>query len=106
MGVCRFWSVSVASVALLTGCNVLLTVRLLQSSTECGVDAPLPPPHPPSCAPPSLQKAAHAALISASAVISPNSSEWRMDVRLGRWDNRRLYRMFDWTTIGEKYAEK
>ncbi|KAF4517163.1 hypothetical protein B566_EDAN006462, partial [Ephemera danica] len=104
---CRFWSLSVLSVAVLTACNLLLTVRLLHSSSDC----PRPSlPEPPSQ---SLQQQPQPRetlctpefLPTPVQEISDNSSQLQLNLHLGRWDSRRLYRFFDWAVVGSRYVQ-
>lgn len=104
---CRLWNLSIASVLALTLSNVLLTVRLLHS-TDCpfisvedtsaaSFVAKAPPLTPPTCL---------------EYVILDNSSNRTdrpvfsdLDLQLGRWDSRRLYKIFEFVVIGDRFAE-
>ncbi|XP_059608205.1 beta-1,4-glucuronyltransferase 1 [Phlebotomus argentipes] len=104
---CRLWNLSIASVLALTLSNVLLTVRLLHS-TDCpfitledtsmaSVVAKAPPLTPPTCL---------------EYIILDNSSNRTekpvfsgLDLQLGRWDSRRLYKVFEFVVVGDKFAE-
>ncbi|XP_075234246.1 beta-1,4-glucuronyltransferase 1 isoform X2 [Lycorma delicatula] len=116
---CRLWNVSLIIVLLLTLCNIMLTVRLLH--TEC--------PHPiiqASQLKEALEKGQNREKISMSSaaderikVIKPclqfptslpcnfsrGSQFFNVDTRIGRWDNRRMYKMFDGAVVGEKYGD-
>ncbi|XP_059482374.1 beta-1,4-glucuronyltransferase 1 isoform X2 [Neocloeon triangulifer] len=101
---CRFWSLSILGVVLVTCCNVLLTIRMLQNSPDCEtrvLPAMLaPPPGPPGAKPrPSVPP------VSNASEDGPVKEEFSVNLQLGRWDARRLYKMFDWTSVGAKYVE-
>jgi beta-1,4-glucuronyltransferase 1 len=91
----------------LTISNVFLTLRLLQVS-DCGhfndrqsnaieVKAPSHILTPASC------------LEYVLADSSVNASEKPvfsgLDLKLGRWDARRMYKVFDFAVVGEKFVE-
>ncbi|XP_065344273.1 beta-1,4-glucuronyltransferase 1 [Cloeon dipterum] len=106
---CRFWSLSVLGVILVTCCNVLLTIRLLQNAPDCETRV-LPGLTAPQAAkrlvtalaltpPPPLRVNGSAEDVASSA------ADFTLNLHLGRWDSRRLYKMFDWTSVGTKYVE-
>ncbi|PSN56389.1 hypothetical protein C0J52_13989 [Blattella germanica] len=121
---CRLWNLSIVSVLILTFSNILLTVRLLHS-TDCSRQASSPSQpvriqqqqqqyqevrsqetshspvaSPPPCRPPNTTTRS---LITGPATT--NTSIFRIDLRLGRWDSRHLYKLFDFALPGERYAE-
>ncbi|KAL0839224.1 hypothetical protein ABMA28_015996 [Loxostege sticticalis] len=66
--------------------------------------------HPPSCPPHSTPPAAEPATCEPCVDTAPNSALdddpiARLDLRLGRWDGSRSFRMFDYATVGDMYAE-
>lgn len=104
---CRLRNFSIISVLALTISNVFLTLRLLQVS-DCGhysdhqssaVDLRLQSPllTPATC------------LEYVLADSSVNASEKPvfsgLDLKLGRWDARRTYKVFDFAVVGEKFVE-
>ena len=119
---CRLWNLSIASVLILTFSNILLTVRLLHS-TDCSRQ-PVPqvqpvriqqhylephiqeathtPPSPPPCRP--VNSSTSSAPKSSNSPTT-NTSIFHIDLRLGRWDSRHLYKLFDFALTGERYAE-
>ncbi|GLH13070.1 Uncharacterized protein GBIM_17716 [Gryllus bimaculatus] len=122
---CRLWNLSIASVVVLTFSNILLTVRLLHSS-DCGAASRAALANPPRTSPPARAPAPPArrrpprprprrrpALAAPRAPPPPPntsaavaaSSLFRADLRLGRWDARHLYKMYDFAVVGERYAE-
>lgn len=105
---CRLRNFSIISVLALTVSNVFLTLRLLQVS-DCGHNnndhaaTSLVPKAPVILTP------ATACLEYVLADTSVNASEKAvfsgLDLQLGRWDARRMYKVFDFAVIGEKFAE-
>ncbi|XP_069696973.1 beta-1,4-glucuronyltransferase 1-like isoform X3 [Periplaneta americana] len=125
---CRLWNLSIVSVLILTFSNILLTVRLLHS-TDCSRQ-PAPPPEPPrleqqqlqdnrspgrnqgSSASPTPSVTACKLPNSTTATdetsgneLATNSTVFRVDLRLGRWDSRHLYKLYDFALPGDKYAD-
>lgn len=91
----------------LTVSNVFLTLRLLQIS-DCGhsnehLSTSLLPKAPVILTP------ATTCLEYVLADSSVNASEKAvfsgLDLKLGRWDTRRMYKVFDFAVVGEKFAE-
>lgn len=104
---CRFRNFSIVSVLALTVSNVFLTLRLLQVS-DCGhyndhLATSLIPKAPVILTP------ATTCLEYVLADSSINASEKAvfsgLDLKLGRWDARRMYKVFDFAVVGEKFAE-
>lgn len=117
--ICRLWNLSIASVLALTVSNVLLTVRLLHNAdcppvagsaqlfansagdaaTGTGDRAvphapPLPSPTP--CV---------AYVISDQTNQSDRPVFSALNLNLGRWDARRLYKIFDYAVVGDRFNE-
>lgn len=103
---CRLLNVSIAGVVVLTIYNVLLTFRLLQSNDCQHLN------HPDEKSVLSIPKA--------PAIISPCSDYFMsdyyqnhtekqpfsdIDLSFGRWDNKRLYKIFDHAVPGNKFDE-
>ncbi|KAJ9597487.1 hypothetical protein L9F63_011647, partial [Diploptera punctata] len=123
---CRLWNLSIVSVLILTFSNILLTVRLLHS-TDC-TRQPAPqvqpvrlqqqqfqetriseatqsaPPSPPPCRPVNISTSSATKSHSSNSATT-NTSIFHIDLRLGRWDSRHLYKFFDFALPGERYAE-
>lgn len=117
---CRLWNLSIVSVLILTFSNILLTIRLLHS-TDCSRQAPgpdllrlqqhqvqdirtagqnhAPSPHLPPC------KQVNSTNGPSATVPVTNTSIFHIDLRLGRWDARRLYKLFDFALPGDRFAE-
>lgn len=105
---CRLWNLSIASVLALTLSNVLLTVRLLNNSesgcsySSADESASGNPKGP-------FQTPAACLEYVLSDPFTYNNTEKAvfsgLDLRLGRWDNRRLYKIFDFAVVGEKFSE-
>ncbi|KAF6216980.1 hypothetical protein GE061_001331 [Apolygus lucorum] len=91
---CKLWNVSVATILVLTACNVLLMLRLLH--TECTSISVEPAPKPHHPLPP---------LISDSAVTSNASPVFNVDPHLGRWDTKHMYKMIDHALVGSLFSE-
>ncbi|XP_066592194.1 beta-1,4-glucuronyltransferase 1 [Prorops nasuta] len=114
---CRLWNLSFTSVIVVVLSNILLAFLLLQSD---------------SCTPSVAPREQEAAAVGLAAVTewgiapifkdqqqqqqpeecttqdyepSADASLLRMDVRLGRWDARRLYKSFDNVLVGSRYLE-
>ncbi|XP_029161337.1 beta-1,4-glucuronyltransferase 1 isoform X1 [Nylanderia fulva] len=111
---CRPWNLSLTSVIILALSNMLLTFLLLQSET---------------CVPEIIPQK----VIEVSAVtewnlgtlvkqqeqqqelpecitqdyqpMSPDANSLRLDIKLGRWDARRIFRTFDSVLVGSKFTE-
>ncbi|GAB1865466.1 Beta-1,4-glucuronyltransferase 1 [Camponotus japonicus] len=108
---CRPWNLSLTSVIILALSNMLLTFLLLQSET---------------CVPETIPRK----VVEVSAVTewnlgtlvkqqeqqpecitqdyqptSPDSNSLQLDIKLGRWDARRIFRTFDSVLVGSKFTE-
>ncbi|KAM0724864.1 Beta-1,4-glucuronyltransferase 1 [Formica fusca] len=108
---CRPWNLSLTSVIILALSNMLLTFLLLQSET---------------CMPETIPQK----IVEVSAVTewnlgtlvkqqeqqpecitqdyqptSPDANSLRLDIKLGRWDARRIFRTFDSVLVGSKFTE-
>lgn len=90
----RLWSVSLLSVAVLTACNVFLTVRLLHSGDCPSAVAPAPAPAP------APEELAHKVVDVEHCSPPP-----LRDLRLARWDARRLFQLVDSLVVGDRFAE-
>jgi len=104
---CRLRNFSIISVLALTVSNVFLTLRLLQVS-DCGHYND----HPATSLVPKTPVFLTPATTCLEYVLSDssvNASEKPvfsgLDLKLGRWDARRMYKAFDFAVVGEKYAE-
>lgn len=119
---CRLWNLSIVSVLILTFSNILLTIRLLHSTDCSRQQAPTPVPlrlqqqqhvhdirtagqnHDSSPSPPPC-KQVDLTTGPSIAVPTSNTSIFHIDLRLGRWDARRLYKLFDFALPGDRYGE-
>jgi N-acetyllactosaminide beta-1,3-N-acetylglucosaminyltransferase len=101
---CRLRNFSIVSVLALTISNVFLTLRLLQSS-DCGQHVNNEPsalvPKSPYIftPPPCLEYIMTDGNVSEKAIFSA------LNLQLGRWDQRRMYKVFDFVIHGEKFTE-
>lgn len=119
---CRLWNLSLISVVVLTFSNILLTIRLLHSP-ECSTSGPQAseqkqpqqqtvlvesPRRSASTAPAPVTLApatrACSPLLPATDATPP-VPDLAVDLRLGRWDPKHLYRYFDAITVGPKFIE-
>ncbi|XP_055534372.1 beta-1,4-glucuronyltransferase 1 [Wyeomyia smithii] len=105
---CRLWNLSIASVLALTLSNVFLTVRLLHNG-DCNSqysanvdDSASLVPRAPVLTPATCLEYVLAETLTNNTDKAVFSG---LDLRLGRWDSRRLYKFFDFAVIGEKYPE-
>uniref|UniRef100_A0A182XA47 Beta-1,4-glucuronyltransferase 1 n=4 Tax=gambiae species complex TaxID=44542 RepID=A0A182XA47_ANOQN len=104
---CRLWNLSIASVLALTLSNVFLTVRLLHSGdcnqygsqVEEGVSMV---PRAPILTPATCLEYVLAESLANSTDKAVFSG---LDLRLGRWDTRRLYKIFDYAVVGERFPD-
>lgn len=84
------------AVAALVAYNAVANVWLLHPAS-CPLHVTAPPSDPPTCEP--------------CVGGTPPNSEIdddpisRVDTRLGRWDNSRSYRLFDYAAVGDLYGE-
>ncbi|KDR14680.1 hypothetical protein L798_11452 [Zootermopsis nevadensis] len=116
---CRLWNLSIVSVLILTFSNILLTVRLLHSTDCSRQEAPPSEPlrlqqqqfkdsrtpgqsHESSPTPPHCKVAN--STTGPTATVT-NGTVFRVDLRLGRWDSRHLYKLYDFALPGDRYAE-
>ncbi|CAB3222709.1 unnamed protein product [Arctia plantaginis] len=91
---CQWSVVTIAAIALVVY-NAIANVWLLHPPS-CPTHTTAPPSDPPTCEP-CIETVSNAALDD-----DPIS---RLDLRLGRWDGSRSYRLFDYVTVGELYPE-
>lgn len=117
---CRIWNLSIACVLTLTLSNVFLTVRLLHNAT-CSTFTDSSAGGDGSEGGTSGENggggaiAARAPILTSSTCLeyilpdSLNNSDKPvfsgLDIRLGRSDAKRLYKIFDFSVIGDKYAD-
>lgn len=120
---CRPWNLSLISVIVLGLSNMLLTFLLLQSETctrfpnlaRLGLNPEgmavikEPPKDDPreSATPanPCIPVAPEQKSSQEQASSVDDSASLNLDIRLGRWDSRRLYRMFDSVMTGSRFIE-
>ncbi|XP_026745201.1 beta-1,4-glucuronyltransferase 1-like [Trichoplusia ni] len=91
---CRWSVVSIAAIALVVY-NAVANMWLLHPPS-CPVHTTPPPTDPPTCEP-CIDTVPNAALDD-----DPIS---RIDLRLGRWDGSRSYKLFDNAVVGDTYSE-
>ncbi|KYM77719.1 N-acetyllactosaminide beta-1,3-N-acetylglucosaminyltransferase [Atta colombica] len=106
---CRPWNLSLTSVIILALSNMLLTFLLLQSET---------------CAPEAIPREVEMNAVTEwnlgtlvkheqqSECItqdyqpaSPDANSLKLDIKLGRWDARRMFRMYDSVLVGSRFTE-
>uniref|UniRef100_A0A1B6D9Z2 Beta-1,4-glucuronyltransferase 1 n=1 Tax=Clastoptera arizonana TaxID=38151 RepID=A0A1B6D9Z2_9HEMI len=98
---CRLWNLSLLSVVVLTICNILLTIRLLHWDCPPTIlPESLPRLHPPPV-PPHL----HESIVNTCSTCNVTNGIFGVDTKLGRWDSRHLFKMFDFTVVGDIYPE-
>ncbi|XP_046748429.1 beta-1,4-glucuronyltransferase 1 isoform X1 [Diprion similis] len=106
---CRPWNLSLVTVIIITFSNMLFTMLLLQSE-DCEPSYVVAPAD--DVGEPSVLTEKPAAVRTTAPSPScdprdykqpPESSVLRMDVRVGRWDSRRLYKMFDSVVVGSEF---
>ncbi|XP_048511887.1 beta-1,4-glucuronyltransferase 1 isoform X1 [Athalia rosae] len=112
---CRPWNLSLVSVIIVTFSNMLLTMLLLQSE-DCDTNYTGPAddqqPETNGFTEWNLAVGTSESAVQQQPCIdardyqqaTPESDVLRMDVRLGRWDVRRLYKMFDSVVVGSQYT--
>ncbi|XP_053599810.1 beta-1,4-glucuronyltransferase 1 isoform X2 [Plodia interpunctella] len=93
-GRCQWSVVTVIAIALVVY-NAAANVWMLRPAS-CPVLTTQPAPDPPSCEP---------CVETASASAIEDDPIAKLNLRLGRWDKSRSYRMFDYAAVGETYAE-
>ncbi|XP_063530052.1 beta-1,4-glucuronyltransferase 1-like [Cydia strobilella] len=89
---CQWSVVTICAIALVLY-NAAANIWLLHPPS-CPPHATLPPTEPPTCEP--------CDAANPSVDDDPIS---RIDLRLGRWDSSRSYKMFDYAAVGDLYAE-
>lgn len=103
---CRLRNFSIVSVLALTISNVFLTLRLLQS--DCGHHLNDQPTSLIPRAPILLTPAAACLeyiLADSNANVSEKAVFSGLDLKLGRWDQRRMFKVFDFAVQGERFTE-
>ncbi|KAL7047237.1 hypothetical protein ACKWTF_002836 [Chironomus riparius] len=104
---CRLRNFSILSVLALTVSNVFLTLRLLQ--TDCGhhlnneITTSIVP-KPPIILTPASQCLEYI-LADSNGNVSEKAVFSGLDLKLGRWDSRRMFKVFDFVIHGEKFTE-
>lgn len=108
---CRPWNLSLTSVVVLAISNMLLTFLLLQSET-CAPDK-MPRDFEPSA----VTEWSLRTLIKEQQQqqsdcgtqdyqpLPVDASGFKLNIKLGRWDARRLYRSFDHALVGSSFVE-
>lgn len=105
---CRLRNFSIISVLALTVSNVFLTLRLLQVS-DCGhsnndhLATSLVPKSPVVLTP--ATSCLEYVLADSSVNASDKAVFSGLDLKLGRWDTRRMFKVFDFAVVGEKFVE-
>ncbi|XP_011694182.1 PREDICTED: beta-1,4-glucuronyltransferase 1-like [Wasmannia auropunctata] len=107
---CRPWNLSLTSVIILALSNMLLTFLLLQSET-CAPEA-VPPREVEVNAVTEWNLGTLVKHEQQSECItqdyqpaSPDSNSLKLDIKLGRWDARRIFRTFDSVLVGSRFTE-
>ncbi|XP_052751307.1 beta-1,4-glucuronyltransferase 1 isoform X2 [Galleria mellonella] len=92
------WSVVTITAVALVIYNAAANVWLLRPQPCPAVNTPSPPPssETSSCEP---------CIDTAPNIVMDDDPISRLDLRLGRWDGSRSFRMFDYATVGDMYAE-
>ncbi|KAJ8726725.1 hypothetical protein PYW08_015122 [Mythimna loreyi] len=90
------WSVVMLAAVALVAYNAVANLWLLHPAS-CPLHATAPPSDPPTCEP------CVGGTLPDSAVDDDPIS--RLDLRLGRWDGSRSYRLFDYAAVGDLFAE-
>ena len=104
---CRLRNFSILSVLALTVSNVFLTLRLLQ--TDCGhhlnndITTSIVPKSPIILTPAS--QCLEYILADSNGNVSEKAVFSGLDLKLGRWDSRRMFKVFDFVSHGEKFTE-
>lgn len=104
---CRLRNFSILSVLALTVSNVFLTLRLLQS--DCGhhlnsdITTSIVPKAPIILTPAS--QCLEYILADTNGNVSEKAVFSGLDLKLGRWDARRMFKVFDFAIHGEKFTE-
>ncbi|XP_021203793.2 beta-1,4-glucuronyltransferase 1 isoform X1 [Bombyx mori] len=91
---CRWSIVTIAAIALIFY-NAVANIWLLHP-TACPVISTASPSDPPSCEP-CIDTVPNSAI--------DDDPIAKLDLRLGRWDGSRSYRLFDYAAVGELYSE-
>ncbi|XP_052564198.1 beta-1,4-glucuronyltransferase 1-like [Culex pipiens pallens] len=111
---CRLWNLSIASVLALTLSNVFLTVRLLHNGdcsngagdryggSSADGDSVSLVPRAPILTPATCLEYVLADTLTNNTDKAVFSG---LDLRLGRWDSRRMYKFFDFAVVGERFPE-
>jgi hypothetical protein len=103
---CRLRNFSIVSVLALTISNVFLTLRLLQS--DCGhhlnneQTTSLIPRVPAILTPATCLEYI---LSDSNGNVSEKAVFSGLDLKLGRWDQRRMFKIFDFAIHGERYTD-
>ncbi|KAK4881241.1 hypothetical protein RN001_004560 [Aquatica leii] len=92
------WSLCIIALILLSIYNILLTARLMYGQ-ECPKNFPEKHLQPAK----SLQSSSSCILKQPTA--ERNTPLFNLNLDLGRWDNKMLYKLYDRIIIGDKYVE-
>ncbi|XP_070161090.1 beta-1,4-glucuronyltransferase 1 [Polyergus mexicanus] len=108
---CRPWNLSLTSVIILALSNMLLTVLLLQSETCMPERIPQKIVEVNAVTEWNLgtlvkqQEQQPECITQDYQPTSPHANSLRLDIKLGRWDARRIFRTFDSVLVGSKFTE-
>lgn len=102
---CQWCFISVIAVALVLY-NAAANIWLLQPScAQLGPTSRPAPTAPTANSPAPSEPACEPCLDTAPSAAADDDPIARLDLRLGRWDGSRSYRLFDYATVGDMYAE-
>ncbi|KAL6435781.1 hypothetical protein ACFW04_005577 [Cataglyphis niger] len=108
---CRPWNLSLTSVIILALSNMLLTFLLLQSETCMPETIPQKVVEVNAVTEWNLgtlvkqQEQQPECITQDYQPTSPDTNSLRLDIKLGRWDARRMFRTFDSVLVGSKFTE-
>lgn len=107
--ICRLWNLGIASILALVISNILLTVRLLHNGDCASPASSLATSHHDIPHAPPLQPVTQTPCIAYVFSEQTNQSDMpvfaALNLNLGRWDTRRLYKIFDYAVIGDRFTE-
>ncbi|XP_045533844.1 beta-1,4-glucuronyltransferase 1 [Papilio machaon] len=102
---CQWCFISVVAVALVLY-NAAANIWLLHPScAQSGPTSRPAPTAPTAHSPPPTEPPCEPCLEAAPSAAADDDPIGRLDLRLGRWDGSRSYRLFDYATLGDVYAE-
>ncbi|XP_072756309.1 beta-1,4-glucuronyltransferase 1 isoform X1 [Anoplolepis gracilipes] len=108
---CRPWNLSLTSVIILALSNMLLTFLLLQSETCVPETIPRKVMEVNAVTEWNLgnldkqQEQQPECITQNYQPTLPDVNSLQLDIKLGRWDTRRIFRMFDSVLVGSKFTE-